>query len=75
MMGGAGAHQQRSDFWQYAQRRPQPTSSSAEVVRPGLSWDRKNEIVGSAEQYRSVVNLSRPLNERKKMEGGWPIDL
>jgi hypothetical protein len=49
--------------------------NSAEVVKRGISWDRDKEIVGSADQYRSIVDLLRPLKERKNAESGWPIDL
>jgi hypothetical protein len=77
MMGGKEVHQHQNEFWQYAQRRNQGllTMNSAEVVKRGISWDRDKEIAGSADQYRSIVDLLRPLKQRKNAESGWPIDL
>ncbi len=78
MMGGESTRRQRRDFWEYAERRAKNLGSADQshgILRNGITWDRSQEVVGSSEQYKSIVDFSKPLNERLNSETGWPINV
>jgi hypothetical protein len=78
MMGSESTRRQRTDFWEYAENRTKNLASlgqSHRVLKNGIAWDRNQEVVGSSEQYKSIVDFSKPLSERLNSETGWPIDV
>jgi hypothetical protein len=74
VMNGESARRQRNNFWQ-SRPRQLLQATVTQVVKRTRTWDPNQEVVGSADEYRSIVDLSKPLRDRLNRERGWPIDI